>query len=247
MDRASYIDSLGADAADLLAAATGNLDAPVPSCPGWSVERLVGHVGRTYRWTARWVVTGAPPDAVERPPAGDAVVGWTRQGLVELLGTLGQAAGLDAADTTVATWAGEQPPGFWPRRMAIETALHRWDAEAAGGEARPIGTDLALDAVDELFDVLLPRRGLGELGAGGATVHLHATDITGGSGGEGEWLVTLGPDGPAVEHTHAKGDVAVRGTASDLLLLLWNRIPLDRCEVFGDAQILERWRETVKL
>ena len=65
--------------------------------------------------------------------------------------------------------------------------------------------------------------------------------------GTGEWLVTLGPEGPTVEHAHAKGDVAVRGTASDLLLLLWNRVPVDRCEVFGDAGLLDRWREAVTL
>jgi predicted lipid carrier protein YhbT len=133
--------------------------------------------------------------------------------------------------------------------MAIETAVHRWDAQAAVGEGRAIGTDLALDAVDEMFEVLLALRGTGELGTEneGKTMHLHATDVVGGAPGEGEWLVTLGAEGLTVDHTHAKGDVAVRGTASDLLLLLWNRVPAGRCEVFGDAGLLEQWRATVKL
>jgi hypothetical protein len=48
-----------------------------------------------------------------------------------------------------------------------------------------------------------------------------------------------------VEHAHAKGDVAVRGTASDLLLLLWNRAGSDRFQVFGDAGLLDRWRAAV--
>ena len=48
--------------------------------------------------------------------------------------------------------------------------------------------------------------------------------------------MTLGPDGISFEHGHAKGDVALRGTASDLLLWAWNRVPVDdRFEVFGDA------------
>ena len=34
---------------------------------------------------------------------------------------------------------------------------------------------------------------------------------------------------------HAKGDVAARGSASDLLLFLWGRVPADALEVFGDA------------
>jgi uncharacterized protein (TIGR03083 family) len=247
MDRASYLDSLRGDAADLLTTASGHLDADVPTCPGWRMERLVGHVGRTYRWTAGWV-EGESAREVARAPVGDAVIEWTRAGLAELIAAIENAAGVDGPDTPVKTWAGDQPPIFWPRRMAIETAVHRWDAQVAAGEGRPIGTDLALDAVDELFEVILPWRGTGELGSEneGKTMHLHATDV-GGEAGEGEWLVTLGPEGMTVDHAHAKGDVAVRGTASNLLLLLWNRVPAERCDVFGDADLLEWWRAAVKV
>jgi uncharacterized protein (TIGR03083 family) len=248
MDRASYLDSLRADAADLLAAASGHLDVDVPACPGWRMERLVGHVGRTYRWTAGWV-EGDGARELARPPAGDAVIEWARAGLGEFIAAIEEAAGVDDPDAPVKTWAGDQPPIFWPRRMAIETAVHRWDAQVAAGEGLPIGTDLALDAVDELFEVILPWRGTGELGSEneGKTMHLHATDIAGGEPGEGEWLITLGPAGMTVDHKHAKGDVAVRGTASDLLLLLWNRVAADRFEVFGDADLLEWWRAAVKV
>ncbi len=247
MDRASYLDSLRGDAADLLAAARGHLDADIPTCPGWSMERLVGHVGRTYRWTAGWV-EGDGAREVPRPPEGDAVIEWTRAGLAELIDAIEGATGVDDAGTTVKTWAGDQPSIFWPRRMAIETAVHRWDAQIAAGEGRPVGTDLALDAVDELFEVILPWRGTAELGSEneGKTMHLHATDV-GDEPGEGEWLVTLTPEGLTVDHMHAKGDVAVRGTASDLLLLLWNRVSADRFEVFGDADLLEWWRSAVKV
>jgi uncharacterized protein (TIGR03083 family) len=247
MDRASYLDSLRGDAADLLTTASGHLDADVPTCPGWRMERLVGHVGRTYRWTAGWV-EGESARELARAPVGDAVIEWTRAGLAELIAAIENAAGVDGPDTPVKTWAGDQPPIFWPRRMAIETAVHRWDAQVAAGEGPPIGTDLALDAVDELFEVILPWRGTGELGSEneGKTMHLHATDV-GGEAGKGEWLVTLGPEGMTVDHAHAKGDVAVRGTASNLLLLLWNRVPPERCDVFGDADLLEWWRAAVKV
>lgn len=247
MDRASYLDSLRGDAADLLTAAGGHLDADVPTCPGWRMERLVGHVGRTYRWTAGWVEGGDAPE-VPLPPKGDAVIEWTRAGLAELIDAIEGAAGVASAGATVNTWAGDQPPIFWPRRMAVETAVHRWDAQVAAGEGRPVGTDLALDAVDELFEVILPWRGTAELGSGneGKTMHLHATDV-GDEPGEGEWLITLAGERLTVEHMHAKGDVAVRGTASDLLLLLWNRVSADRFEVFGDADLLEWWRAAVKV
>lgn len=238
MDRAAYLSSLQTDADLLLRTAGGALDRPVPTCPGWTCERLLGHVGRTYRWTARWVATGEAHQ-VDRAPAGEAVVGWCREGLAELVDTL------EAADpgAHVDTWAGTQPAVFWPRRMAIETAVHRVDAELAVGPATPIATALAVEAVDEMFSVVLPWRGTVDLEGRGETIHLHATDPD--LGDAGEWLVTLDPGGLTVEHGHAKGDVAVRGSASDLLLLLWNRVGVDRFQVFGDASLLDRWREAV--
>lgn len=238
MDRASYQSAIRADADLMLRTAGGALDRPVPTCPGWTCERLVGHVGRTYRWTARWVATGEGHQ-VDRAPAGEAVVAWCREGLAELI------AALEAADPAahVDTWAGIQPAVFWPRRMAIETALHRVDAQLAVGQATPVDTALAVEAVDEIFSVVLPWRGTVDLEGRGETIHLHATDPD--LGDAGEWLVTLGPEGVSVEHGHAKGDVAVRGTASDLLLLLWNRVGVDRFQVFGDRSLLDRWRASV--
>ena len=64
-------------------------------------------------------------------------------------------------------------------------------------------------------------------------MHLHCTDT--GDDVPGEWLLTLTADGPTVEPVHAKGDVAARGTASDLDLYLWGRVDADALEVFGDA------------
>src|SRR5918999_640216 len=204
MDRTSYLASLQADTALLLTTAGGALDRDVPTCPGWTCERLIGHIGRVHRWTARWVSTGGAQD-VERPPAGEAVVAWARSGLDELVAAITAA---DDDNATVETWYGPQPATFWPRRMAIETALHRYDAQVAAGVPTPVDTALAIDAIDELFAVVLPMRGTG---------------------------------GPEVRHVHAKGDVAVRATASDLLLLLWNRLGPDRFEVFGDTGLLARW------
>src|ERR687892_1468884 len=228
MDRASYLDSLRGDADDLLTAASG-------------------HVGRVYRRTASWVA-GDGSRELPRAPEGAVVVDWARAGLDELLAALDKA-GEPEPGATVATWAGDQPAIFWPRRMAVETAVHRWDAETAVGDARPLGTDLALDGVDELFAVIVPWRGAQELAdeAAGRTMHLHATDVPSDEAGQGEWLVTIGPEGLAVEHVHAQGDVGLRGTAADLLLLLYNRVPAERCDVFGDAMLLERWRTTVRV
>jgi predicted lipid carrier protein YhbT len=96
---------------------------------------------------------------------------------------------------------------------------------------------LARDGVDEVFEVFAPLRlDLDRLGGTGETMHLHATDL------DGEWMCTLHPDAVTWAHGHARGDVAARGPVSDLLLLLWGRIPPSRLEVFGDATILDRWQ-----
>jgi uncharacterized protein (TIGR03083 family) len=245
MDRASHLARLAADAELLVDEASAGLDRPVPTCPGWTCERLVGHVGRVYRWTAGWIATGASAD-VERPPAGPAVAGWAREGLAELLATFASAPDADPG-ARVSTWAGEQPAAFWPRRMALETAVHRVDAQRAGDAVTPVDTALAVEGVDELLTVLLPWRGTAGLGGEGETIHLHATDPDIDEVGGGEWLLTLGPDALAVERAHAKGDVAVRGPASDLFLLLWNRVGTDGLQVFGDAGLLDRWREAVRM
>jgi hypothetical protein len=57
----------------------------------------------------------------------------------------------------------------------------------------------------------------------GGSVHLHATD------GDGEWFIETG-DGLTWTRAHEKGDVAVRGTTSDLLLLVWGRLGTDAVE-----------------
>jgi len=253
MDRASYLASIKVDTDLLISTGAQALDRPVPTCPGWTCERLVGHIGRVHRWTAGWLTAGAGGE-VERAPAGAAVADWARAGLAELLDALAAAGDNDDPDAPVSTWAGEQPAIFWPRRMAVEVALHRFDAEAAVGRTTPVATALAVDGVDELFTVLLPWRGTAGLGDGGETVHLHATDPGVDDVGGGEWLITLGHERLEVERSHAKGDVAVRATASDLLLLLWNRRNLDDIEdpdstprfgVFGDRSLLERWRAQI--
>jgi hypothetical protein len=118
--------------------------------------------------------------------------------------------------------------------------VHRWDTETAvGGGTGALDPAMAVDGIDELFEVFVSRRDVRALGSDGATIHLHATDA------EGEWLVRCTGDRPEVTREHAKGDVAARGRAEDLLLFLYNRVGADRLEVFGDAALLDRWSAAV--
>jgi uncharacterized protein (TIGR03083 family) len=241
MDTAAHIAAVETENAALLAAArSGPLDTPVPSCPAWDVAALVGHLGSVHRWVLGWLETGGRTP-LEQPPAGDAVLDWFEAGVPRLVDAL---RALEPT-ATAASFIGDQPATFWPRRQAHEAAIHRWDGERALDRAQPIDAPLAVDGVDEFFDTfLLQRLGRAVLTGSGETIHLHATDdgIEGG-----EWLLTLASDGVEVEHGHGKGDAAVRAPASDLVLFVWNRIDLDQLEVFGDAALLEQWRKSVSI
>jgi hypothetical protein len=46
-------------------------------------------------------------------------------------------------------------------------------------------------------------------------------------------------DAVALKAEHAKADVAVAGPASDILLWLWERLPVDGLTVHGDAGLLD--------
>jgi uncharacterized protein (TIGR03083 family) len=222
------------------AAETAGLDAPVPSCPEWTVADLVSHVGRIHRYVTSIVQQRpAPPEvhwsATEPPPLAERL-DWFRDGYPALADALGAADPSEA----VWTWTDDHTIGFWSRRQAHELAVHRWDAQAAAGTTAPIKRELAVDGIQESLDIV-PARGLGAKFVGnGETIHLHCTD------GEGEWLLRLTPDGLVVTNEHAKGDVAARGTASDLLLMMWGRLPSDAVEVFGDASVLARWQELAR-
>jgi uncharacterized protein (TIGR03083 family) len=246
VEPAAHVEHLRSEGAALVAAARRRgLRGAVPACPGWSATDLIRHVGGVHGRFRLNVerggdqpVRGRDVPAADRPPEGDgpALVDWFEHQLEELARQLTRAD----PDDAVPTWAGQRPVRWVARRMAQETAVHRWDLEATDGVAAAIDPDLAVDGVDELLEVFAPFVPADRLGQA-ATMHLHATD-PGLSDGAGEWMVQLGPERITCTHGHGKGDLAVRGTASDLLLLLWNRVPADdRYQVFGDRSIVESW------
>lgn len=240
MEHAQYVDAIRREGAALVAAArAAGVAAPVASCPGWTVADLLSHIGRIHHWVAG-IVESRPADpehwSKTAAPEGDALIDYEERGCARLADALAQAG----PDATVWTWATDKTTAFWARRQAHEAAVHRWDAQGAAGSAEPIDRDLAVDGIQEVFDLQAVRAGREPIAGNGETIHLHCTD------GDGEWLVRLDPGGMAVTREHAKGDVAARGTASDLLLLMWGRILPGTVETFGDAALLERWQEAAR-
>ncbi|SEG40950.1 TIGR03083 family protein [Nonomuraea solani] len=225
-----------------LAALAGDLSVPVPTCPGWTLAELITHVGQTHRWATHVLRNQVRERIWSRQVPGDLAEGengdadWLAAGAAELLETL------RATDPsmTVWTWGPDERASWWPRRILFELVIHRADAELALGADPAIPAETAIDGVEEFLHNLphaawVTRR-LAELGAEGATIHLHANDA------DGEWTITQGPAGKITwARGHAKGDVAVQGPVADLLLLLYGRRSPDALTVYGDRALLDRW------
>ena len=186
MDYTEYCAALRREGHSLTASArAAGVDAPVVSCPEWKIADLLGHVGRLHRWVASIVEADGddPTDHwsdAEPPPPGERI-GWFDGGVDLVADTL-----LRVDPTAPAwSWTTERTAGFWARRQANETAVHRWDAQTASGATEPIEHALAVDGIDEFFGLIPFWKRESTLRGAGESMHLHATD------GDGEWFVRL--------------------------------------------------------
>ena len=225
-----------------------DLTRTVPTCPDWTLRQLATHVGRAHRWAAQIAATRSaeaipfrqvPDGRIPDDPAQHAP--WLRAGAARIIGAVREADGEPV-------WAFNtlRPASFWARRMAHETAVHRADAEIAVGREVEFEPDLAADAIDEwlgLMSGLAPGDEDPRVDAlpDGAVLHVHATDE--GLNGAGEWLVRREGSQVTVQPGHGKGDVALRGPAGRLLLVLLRRVPPDdpQVQVLGDPALLAGW------
>lgn len=224
--RIDHVEVLAAEGAALIAAVrSGPSGARIPAVPEWDLTALSGHIGKVWRWATRVVnerrTAAVAPDPEPALAPGESV-SWLEDGLVGLLDALRGCP----ADTPM--WGfGLQPrtEAFWRRRQAIETVVHRVDAELAIGELAPVDPATAADGVGEFVEVMLPRLYRGQdPPAGQLTVT--AVD-TGGS-----W--TIGDP--------SAGSGSLSGQAADLLLVLWRRRDVDAVETGGDPSVLAGWR-----
>jgi len=236
MELSQYVTWVKANGERIGELATGDLSADVPPCDGWTQADLIAHMTRVFTMVNGVLETGVRPKRFADLPVGSDIPIFYRDAFDRVMGNLA------TTDPTEAKWnwsVGPQVASFWWRRMAQETAVHRWDAESAVDGCSPIDPELAADGIDEWFDVHL-RSDLANpeiSGDAAGTIHVHCTDI------EGEWWASLVDRNLDLKPVHAKGDVAIRGNASDLLLVLWGRLPTSTVEVMGDAAVLTSWLE----
>ncbi|HEY0518575.1 MAG TPA: maleylpyruvate isomerase family mycothiol-dependent enzyme [Ilumatobacteraceae bacterium] len=234
METADLLAALDRDSAAFVdACAIAGLTTPVESCPGWSVADLLWHLTEVHDFWRTIVVEQRDTwEGYEQPPrpADEQLPEMYRHGRDDLLSALRSAD----PSSPVWTWSSDKSAGFVIRRMTHETAVHLWDATAAAGLVNPMEPNVASDGIDEFLTFFVGDAADGAAPVGGS-VHLHCADVP------GEWTVRESSDGFVVAREHSKGDCAIRGDASDILLALWRRVPLSSCDVVGDVEVAERF------
>ena len=241
LDAQTYLEHIRHDGERIAEVAEGNLDKPVPSCPGNTVESLIMHAAGVLIWWEAALAQKREPEPDWSRLSGHMVDAF-RKALPTFLDELSSRD----PDEPTWTWGADQHARFVYRRVAQELSIHRWDFEKAVGNTRSIDPSLAADGVDELFDNFTgPPPPGGEtvaqkFGGTGQRLRLEATDLP------RAWTITAEPDEFVVSE-NGEGDVTARGTASDINLFVWGRVPQTAFHVTGDASLLDRWQERVKI
>lgn len=210
----------------------GGLDPDVPHCPGWRLSELVTHLASIHELVARWIDEGRRPDQWQREPAeGQTLQEYARAATDRMLDAVCTVDPL----TPCSTWSPyDQTIGFWVRRMAHETAVHRVDAQQALGLPWDVDPLVAADGIDEALSLWLgTRMPPGMLGSGEA-VRVQAY------GGEDETLFdrVVRPHGEMLHYSpYAPVDHVrhvIGGPVASVWAWVWGRSDADH-EVSGEA------------
>ena len=234
-----FLDCLAVDFARLRAVAPTDPAAAVPTCPGWTVADLTRHVGEVYLHKT----LALREELADEEPL--ALLDRAYSGLID------EFAAHEPEDPAGTWYRPDQTVGFWIRRMAQETVIHRIDAELGTGQpVAPVPADLAVDGIDELLKVFAAYSV--------ATWGGYFTGILAGSPGRtylvrtdgAAWRVRTGPGRFTVEDGAGDGaaDVAVSGPPAAVLRWLWNREGPDNPDgvtVEGAAEAVEELRRCI--
>lgn len=224
-------------------ASAPDLDAQVPTCPEWTLRDLVQHLGGVQRrWAA--IVAAGPADArpdvtvSEAPRERAALLAWSAESTEQLLGSLREFG----PDRGCWTWWGDsqspQTSGAVARHQVQEAMVHAYDAQITVGAPRPLPDEAALDGVDEFLSTCCA--GTGPWPHEPAAVEYHATEGR-------SWRLALSADGarstelpaPATGTGRDAAGATIQGTAGELVLALYARIPVNSLKVDGDPRLFD--------
>ncbi len=228
-------------------AAAPSLDVQMPTHPERTLFDHVQHVGMGRRKAAAIVAAGpadAPPDESEwgggtgAPREREALLAWWVESVEHLASVLREAG----PDRACWTWWGDSPSpqtsGAWARRQLHEIAVHTYDVQLTGGAPQPIPERIALDGFDDCQFTLCATTVAWPHDP--AVVDYHATEGP-------SWRLRLSHVGAqvarltsAADEEPDTADVSARGTASDLVLFVYGRIPLESLEFERDRRIFDQ-------
>lgn len=209
------------------------------------------HLGGVHRRWAATVAAGhadAPPaetaseGALAAPREHEALLAWSVESTEQLLSALREAG----PDAGCWTWWSESPQtsGAVARHQLQEIAVHTYDAQITLGTPQPLPDEAALDGVDEFLSTCCAWTSAWPHKA--AAVDFHA--IEGRS-----WRLSLSGDGARTTRLPTPGTMSdtvadedpdaaaasARGTASELVLTLYDRIPVDSLQLHGDRHLFD--------
>jgi uncharacterized protein (TIGR03083 family) len=233
-------------------ASAPDLDVRVPTCPEWTLFDLVQHLGERRRFWAAAVAAGpaaAPPagSATKGAPAAprerEALSAWLAESTELMLSAL-REAGPDRGCWT--WWGSSQSPqtcGAVARHQLQEIAVHAYDAQITVGAPQPLPDEAALDGVEEFLFTCCATPSAWPHEP--AVIDFHATEGR-------SWRLSLSADGArstrlatpgtAVDEGPDGADASARGTAGELVLFMYDRLPTDCVELDGDRRLFDLLR-----
>ncbi|MEO8363841.1 MAG: maleylpyruvate isomerase family mycothiol-dependent enzyme, partial [Ilumatobacteraceae bacterium] len=210
-----YVDEIARSSERIAGLITkDNFTSQVPSCPEWTLFDLVSHIGEVQNFWSHSIleaIADVPwPGEVSKPDSPGNAGKWLRVQTQSLI---------DAINSTAVTspcwtwWGDPQTASAVARHQVQEAELHRWDGELALGTPNSLPLHVATDGIPEFLHV--HRFSIQKLEL--PHIHLVASDS------DADWHV----------NDAASETVAISGTASDLLLFLSGRLPVDKLRVTG--------------
>ncbi|GGM61748.1 hypothetical protein GCM10012275_35860 [Longimycelium tulufanense] len=225
LDYGRLLDVVAVEGERLASAARGgDRELPVPGCPGLTLGTTVSHTTDVYRAVLRWL-RGEHDRTGERAPRPPAGTEFPEDVLREVLrDLLAELWSHDPGGRCRTWWPEDQTYGFWWRRLAHETTVHRVDVQAArGAKVTEVDGGVALDGVDEALTLWFGYR-LGALGIAGVQ-----SGEVGLVLGEHAWLTGAGTSGVTARRASIAeaetADAVITGDPTAVYLWLWGRLP----------------------
>jgi uncharacterized protein (TIGR03083 family) len=224
-------------------AAAPSLEERVPTCPEWTLLDLVRHLGTVHRFWAAIVAAG-PADAPLPRTAPDApreradLLAWSAESTERLLAALRESGPDRGCWTWWGTSQSPQTSGAVARHQVQEAAVHTYDAQITTGTPQPLPDEAALDGVDEFLSTC----------CAGTAPWPHEPAVVEYVATEGHiWRLALSAEGSRSTRLPAPGttpatpaDASLRGTAGELVLALYGRIPVDSLTSDGDRHLFDQ-------